>query len=295
MARIAFLGIGNMGLGMARRLIDAGHALTVWNRTPVKAKPLADAGARVAASPRDAAEGAEAVFSMVADDNASRAVWLGPKGSTGDGVLSAKTAPNAFAIECSTLSHDFVLDLAKQVRAKGLRYIDCPVTGVPAMAAKGELVLLVGADKAELAAAEPLLKPLCTEIIHFGAVGTGTVYKLLGNTMGAVQIAALAEGLLIAEAAGLDLKTVDYAISKGAMASRQVVRNSGFMTRGVHEPRTFAGALRHKDAQCGLALAKKLGVNVPIYEAGTRAFTRQIEVGLGDENESRVIDAMRRK
>ncbi|MCK6451627.1 MAG: NAD(P)-dependent oxidoreductase [Alphaproteobacteria bacterium] len=290
MAKVAFLGIGNMGLGMARRLTDAGHRLSVWNRTAAKAKPLADAGARVAASPREAAEGAEAVFGMVADDNASRAVWLGK-----DGALSAKTAPRAFAIECSTLSHDFVLELAKQVQAKGLRYIDCPVTGVPAMAAKGELMLLVGADKAELAAAEPLLKPLCTEIIHFGAIGTGTVYKLLGNTMGAVQIAALAEGLLIAEAAGLDMKTVDYAISKGAMASRQVVRNAGFMTKGVHEPRTFSGALRHKDAQCGLALAKKLGVRVPIYEAGTAAFTRQIQAGLGDENESRVIDAMRGK
>jgi len=290
MAKVGFLGLGNMGLGMARRLIDAGHSLTVWNRTPAKAKPLADAGARIAASPREAAEGAEAVFGMVADDNASRAVWLGK-----DGALAAKTAPNAFAIECSTLSHDFVLELAPQVRAKGMRYIDCPVTGVPAMAAKGELVLLVGADKAELAAAEPFLKPLSIEIIHFGAVGTGTVYKLLGNTMGAVQIAALAEGLLIAEAAGLDLKTVDYAISKGAMASRQVVRNSGFMTKGLHEPKTFSGALRHKDARCGLALAKKLGVAVPIYQAGTEAFTRQIDAGLGDENESRVIDAMRKK
>lgn len=289
MAKVAFLGIGSMGLGMARRLIDAGHQVTAWNRTAGRTKPLQDAGARVAATPREAAEGAEAVFSMVADDNAARAVWLGK-----DGALAAKTAPNAFAIECSTLSHDFVLDLAQQVQAKGLRYIDCPVTGVPAMAAKGELMLLVGADKADLDAAAPFLKPISTEIVHFGKIGNGTVYKLLGNTMGAVQIAALAEGLLIAEAAGLDMRTVDYAISKGAMASRQVVRNSGFMTKRQHEPKTFSGALRHKDAQCGLALARKLGVKVPIYEAGTAAFTQQIKAGLGDENESRVIDALRK-
>lgn len=290
MARIGFLGAGNMAQGMVRRLIGAGHALTVYNRSPAKLKPLLDAGARAAATPRGAAEGADAVFGMVADDPASRAVWLGR-----DGALAAKTAPRAFAVECSTLSRDWMIELAGAAKAKGLRFIDCPVTGLPDAAAAGKLVLLVGADKADLEAAKSLLAPLNAEIIHFGPVGAGTTYKLIVNTMGAVQISAVAEAMLTAEAAGLDLKTVDHALSTGAGASRQVIRVSGFMSRGVHEPATFSGRLRLKDASYGLAMAKKLGVDAKVGQAAVAAFTRQVEAGLGDANESRVIDALRKK
>lgn len=290
MARIGFLGAGNMAQGMVRRLIGAGHALNVYNRSPAKLKPLVDAGAKPAATPRQAAEGADAVFAMVADDPASRAVWLGP-----DGALAAKTAPGTFVVECSTLSRDWVMELAGAAKAEGLRFIDCPVTGLPDMAAQGKLVLLVGADKADLEAAKPLLQPLNSEIIHFGPVGAGTAYKLIVNTMGAVQIAAVAEALLVAEAAGLDLKTVDHALSTGAGASRQVIRNSGLMSRGVHEPATFSGKLRLKDASYGLALARKLGVNVGVCTAAVAAFQKSVDVGMGDANESRVIDALRAK
>ena len=290
MAKIGFLGAGNMAQGMVRRLIGAGHAISVYNRSPAKLRPLVDAGAKPAATPRQAAEGADAVFAMVADDPASRAVWLG-----GDGALSAKTSPGAFAVECSTLSRDWVMELAGAAKAKGLRFIDCPVTGLPDVAAQGKLVLLVGADKADLEAAKPLLQPLNSEIIHFGPVGAGTAYKLIVNTMGAVQIAAVAEALLVAEAAGLDLKTVDHALATGAGASRQVIRVSGLMSKGVHEPATFSGKLRLKDASYGLAMAKKLGVNVSVGAAAVAAFQKSVDVGLGDANESRVIDALRAK
>ncbi len=290
MATIAFLGAGNMAQGMIRRLLGAGHALGVYNRSPAKLKPLLDAGAKAAATPRQAAEGASAVFSMVADDPASRAVWLGA-----DGALAAKTAHGAFAVECSTLSRDWVVELAGKATAKGLRFIDCPVTGLPDDAAAGKLVLLVGAGKADLDAARPLLAPLHAEIIHFGPAGAGTTYKLIVNTMGAVQIAAVAEALLTAEAAGLDLKTVDHAISTGAGASRQVIRVSGLMSRGVHEPVTFSGKLRLKDASYGLAMAKKLGANAAVGAAAVAAFQKSVDAGLGDANESRVIDALRAK
>lgn len=290
MARIGFLGAGNMAQGMVRRLIGAGHTLSVYNRTPAKLKPLLEAGAKAAATPRQAAEGADAVFSIVADDPASRAVWLGP-----DGALAAKTAPGAFAVESSTLTRDWMIELAGAAKAKGMRFIDCPVTGLPDVAAAGKLVLLVGADKADLEAAKPLLQPLNAEIIHFGPVGSGTAYKLIVNTMGAVQISAVAEAMLVAEAAGLDLKTVDHALSTGAGASRQVIRVSKMMSLGVHEPYTFSGALRLKDASYGLAMAKKLGVDVKVGQAAVNAFTRQVEVGLGDKNESQVIDGLRKK
>jgi len=290
MMRIAFLGAGNMGRGMIGRLLGAGHSVSIYNRTPAKARDLEAAGANAAPTPREAAEGAEAVFSMVGDDAASRAVWLGP-----DGALAARHAPGAFAIECSTLSYDWVPELARAAKAKGLRYIDCPVTGLPDAAAAGKLTLFVGAEKPDLAAARPLLAPLCSEIIHFGPVGAGTAYKLIVNLMGAVQIAGAAEALLVAEAAGLDLAQVAYAISKGQAASPQVVRHSARMSRAEHEPVAFSGALRLKDARYGVAMALKLGASPALGQAAADAFQRLVDSGLGDANESRVIDALRKK
>src|SRR4051794_5293097 len=151
MARIAFIGLGRMGTGMCGRLLEAGHDVTVSNRTHVKAEPLVARGARWAATPREAADDADAAFVMVSDDAASRSVWLGP-----DGVLAAGLRPGAFAVECSTLSFDWVRALAAEVRSRGLRYVDAPVTGLPEAAAAGRLTLLLGGDAADLAVAEPL-------------------------------------------------------------------------------------------------------------------------------------------
>jgi len=137
--RVAFIGLGRMGLGMAGRLLDAGHDVAVYNRTAGKAAPLTARGARLAESPRAAADGADAVVSMVADDAASRSMWLGDEGAL------AGPATNALVIECSTLSYDWVEELAGAATARGLRYIDCPVTGLPDVAARGAVTLLVGA------------------------------------------------------------------------------------------------------------------------------------------------------
>ena len=126
MARIAFVGTGRMGRGMAGRLLAAGHDVVLHNRTHDKASALVGAGAQWADSPAEAAAGADAVFVMVSDDEASRTVWQGP-----GGVLSGDVQPGAFAIDCSTLSHDWVMELSAAAVARGLRYLDCPVTGLP--------------------------------------------------------------------------------------------------------------------------------------------------------------------
>ena len=123
MAEIAFLGTGNMGAGMAARLLAAGHAVTVYNRTAEKTAPLTRAGARVAETPRNAAHGAEAVFAMVGDDESAQAVWMGE-----DGALAATTAANALAIECSTLSHDWVLAFAPQAEGSSASRIAASTT-----------------------------------------------------------------------------------------------------------------------------------------------------------------------
>ena len=289
MAVLAFLGTGNMGVAMAGRLLDAGHEVRVYNRTPEKAAPLAQQGATVAATPKDAAAGAEAVFAMLSDDEASRAVWLGQTGA-----LVAAVADNALVIECSTLSHDWVLELAETARGKGLRYIDCPVTGIPANAEAGGLTLLVGADEGDLAAAWPLLEPLSKGIIHFGDVGAGTAYKLMVNLMGAVQIAGAAEGMLIAEKAGLDAAAVADALAKGAAASPQVIRTTKHMAEGGHDENiTFPGKLRLKDVLYALRLADKLGQETPFGDTARKAFQRLADAGLDGLNETKIIDVLR--
>jgi 3-hydroxyisobutyrate dehydrogenase len=289
MARLAFLGLGNMGRAMAARLLDAGHELAVYNRTPAKADVLRQRGATVAATPRAAVAGAEAIFAMVGDDEASRQIWLGT-----DGALAGDVRPGAFAVECSTLSRDWVLELSQAATQRGLRYVDCPVTGLPEAAAAGRLTLLVGAAIDDLAAAEPLLRPLCREIVRFGAVGTGTTYKLIVNLMGAVQIAATAEALLVAEKAGLDLGQVVEALAKGQAASPQVVRNSGRMLRGDHDRDiVFSGRLRLKDAGYGVRLARAVGVDARLGRTATEGFQRLVDLGLGELNESKIVDALR--
>ncbi len=291
MAKIAFLGLGNMGIGMAGRLLAAGHEVTVWNRTRSRGDALEADGAMVADTPRTAAEGADAVFVMVGDDVASRAVWLGD-----DGILAADLADEAFAVECSTLSRQWVMDLSAQATARGLHYIDAPVTGLPPAAAAGELVLLVGADTGDLDAARPLLAPLNQQIFHFGPVGAGTAYKLMINLMGAVQIAAAAEGLVIAEQAGLDLDQVRQAIEIGQAASPQVVRNVARMVAEHHDTDiTFSGRLRLKDVNYGVQLARDLGVDARFGQVAERAYDELIEMGAGDVNESKVMDAQREK
>jgi 3-hydroxyisobutyrate dehydrogenase len=285
--RVAFLGLGRMGSGMASCLIRAGHEVSVFNRNIEKARAVK--GARVCTSAREAASGAEAIVTMTANDESSRAVW-----TAADGVLAADIAANAFAIECSTLSYDWVKRLSSEVASCGLRYIDAPVTGLPAAAAAGELTLLVGASAQDLEAARPLLAAFSNRIFHFGAVGTGTAYKLTINMMGAVQIAAAAEGMAMAERAGLDLRVVADAIATSQAASPQVVRNTRRMAEDEHNQNVaFTPVLRLKDVDYALQLARQLNLATPFGEVARMAFQQLIHRGHADSNESKVFEVAR--
>jgi len=289
MKRIAFLGLGRMGASMASRLLARGYELNVYNRTRERAKALVDAGAKLAATPRAACEGADAVVSMTADDVSSKAMWLGD-----DGALAAKLGPGTLAIECSTVSHAWVLELARLASQRGCRYIDAPVTGLPAAAAAGELTLLVGARDDDLEAAKPLLDALSNRVLHFGAVGTGTAYKLAVNLIGAVQIASAAEGLALAERAGLDPRLVVDAIATGQAASPQVVRNTRRMVEGEFKRDVpFTPVLRLKDIDYALQLADALGIAAPFGAAARDAFARLIALGATTDHEARVIEVFR--
>jgi 3-hydroxyisobutyrate dehydrogenase-like beta-hydroxyacid dehydrogenase len=273
---------------MAGRYLDAGFKVAVWNRSKAKAEDLIARGARWAASPADAADAADAVVTMVADDAASSAVWLGKDGA-------AETAKaGALAIECSTVSYGHALDLARELRERGLVYIDSPVTGLPDAAASGKLTLLVGAEPADLERARTYLAPLSIKIRHFGAVGNGTVYKLINNLMGAIQIAGIAEGLAIAEQAGLDMKLVLEAIETGVAASPQVIRHSKRMVARNFSGATFTAALRHKDAAYAVALAESLLSDIPLMgRAAVQAYDRA-KAYAPDDDEGKMIEIVSR-
>jgi len=288
MGHVAFIGLGRMGHGMAGRYLDAGLRLAVWNRSKQKAEDLIARGAQWATSPEDAAIDADAVVTMVADDEASRSVWLGKNGA------AATMKAGTLAIECSTISYAHALDLSRELDNRGLVYIDCPVTGLPDAAASGKLTLLVGADPADLEKARPFLEPLSSTIRHFGAVGTGTVYKLINNLMGAIQIAGIAEGLAIAEQAGLDMKLVLEAIEGGVAASPQVIRHSRRMAARNFAGATFTAALRHKDAAYAVALAESLLSSEPLIgRAAVEAYARA-KAAAPDDDEAKMIEIVSR-
>jgi len=288
MTKVGFIGLGRMGHGMAGRYLDAGFAVAVWNRSKAKAEDLIARGARWASSPADAADRADAVVTMVADDEASRAVWLGKDGA------AATMKAGSLAIECSTVSHQHALDMARELRSRGLIYIDCPVTGLPQAAAAGKLTLLVGADAADLDSAKPYLAPIGDVIRHFGAVGTGTVFKLINNLMGAVQIASLAEGIAMAEQAGLDMNLVAEALATGAVASPQVIRHSKRMVARDFSGASFTASLRHKDAAYAVKLAESLLADAPLVgHAAVEAYARA-KAEMPDDDEGRMIEIVSR-
>jgi 3-hydroxyisobutyrate dehydrogenase len=288
MTTVAFIGLGRMGHGMAGRYLDAGFAVALWNRSKPKAEDLIARGARWASSPADAAIEADAIVTMVADDEASRAVWLGKDGA------ATRAKAGAIAIECSTVSYNHALDLARELRRRGLIYIDSPVTGLPDAAAGGKLTLLVGAESGDLELARPFLGPLSTTVRHFGAVGSGTVYKLINNLMGAIQIAGVAEGLAIAEQAGLDMKLVLEAIETGVAASPQVIRHSRRMVARDFSGATFTAALRHKDTDYAVALAESLLSDAPLMgRAAVQAYSRA-KAYAADDDEGKMIEIVSR-
>lgn len=288
---IGFLGAGRMASAMIERLLSKGYRVQVWNRSRAKIDPLIDLGANTCATPAMAAKNADAVISFMADDDAVRRVWLGADGS--DGALSAMPA-GAIAIECSTLSHGFVKDLAKTVTNAGCLYLDAPVTAVPKQVKAGETIFLIGAEDAALQKARPILEAVSQQIIHFGPVGTGTVYKLMNNLLGAVHIAAAAELVAVAQKAGLDGELVAKTFATGPLASGPALMTMPGMMSGSHnEGIHFTTALRAKDAGYAMLLAKEYGLPLPVGLAAHDVFETATKQGFGDLAQSAVIETLK--
>ncbi len=288
MTKIACIGLGIMGAGMARNLLEAGYDLAVYNRTVAKAQPLVRAGATLATTPREAAMEADVIITIVGDDDSSRKVWLGE-----DGVLAGRPNPNALAIESTTVSLGWVRELHHTVTRAGLRFIDCPVTGGRRGAESGTLTLLVGAEADTLDAARPILESYSQEIIHFGPPETGTAYKLVVNLMGSVQMAALAEGLLLAEKAGLDMERVVEGLTSGAVASPLVKGWAARTTQREYDEVNFSAKWMHKDADYGLKMAREVGQPMPLSAVSPQLYQLAINQGLGEKNFSAIAEALR--
>ena len=272
--RVALLGLGAMGSRMAARLVAAGHDLTVWNRDAAAAEPLRAAGARVAASPRAAADGAEIVLAMLRDDPASEAVWTDPAAGALGGM-----APGALAVECSTLTIRWVRRLAALAEARGIAFLDAPVLGSRPQAEDAALIFLVGGAAAAVERAAPVLDALGRARHHLGGHGAGAAAKLAANALFAVQVAALAEALGLLREAGVETARAVAALAATPVFSAAAQGAARGMLSGSHAPQ-FPVALVLKDLSC----VAGVGAPAPMAAAAAAVMVAAAERGWGGEN-----------
>jgi 3-hydroxyisobutyrate dehydrogenase len=284
--RVALIGLGLMGSGMARRLLAAGFPLAVYNRTASRVAPLAAEGAQAATSPREAAAGAAVAISMVADDAAARAVWLGERGAL-DGL-----ARGSVIVECSTVTPSWIDELARAAAAKGCEVLDAPVTGSRTHAASGELLFLVGGSPAALETARPVLATMARGIVHVGARGGGALLKLVNNFLCGVQAASLAEALGVIERSGLDRAQALEVLTTGAPGSPLVKTLSARMTAGDYTPH-FLLRLMAKDMSYALAEGRRYDVSLSTAAAALKLFEQAITAGHGEQDFSAVVEPLR--
>lgn len=279
MAKIAVLGLGAMGTRMVRRLVVAGHQVTVWNRTRQVADAIQDV--LVAASPKLAADGAEVVISMVRDDGASRAVWLDAE----TGAL-AGMKPGAIAIESSTLTPAWVKEWAQAANIAGVAAIEAPVSGSRPQAEAGQLVYFLGGASNDIVRAKSFLAPLGTVFHHVGPIGAAAVVKLVTNTLLAVQVGAWAELLPLMRREGLDLDGALQALSTTSSWAPVAGYLVSLMRTGNHAPQ-FPIDLIAKDMGYVVSMAK--AGDLPLAEVLEQRFHAASEAGLGQQNMTALV------
>jgi len=289
MNSIAFLGVGTMGAGMAGRLLDAGFTVIVWNRHRDRTNPFVARGARAADSPKAAASGADLVIAMVADDAASRTVWLGP-----DGAL-AGAARGTVLIESSTLSPAWIGELAGHAAQAGCELLDAPVTGSRTHAASGDLLFLVGGPAAALERVRPALTAMGSRgIVHLGPTGSGARLKLINNFVCGVQAAALAEAVTLIERLGLDPAQAFPVLSDGAPGS-PLVKGVGQRMLKHDYAVNFALALMHKDLSYAIAEGARAGVPLRTAETARAMFGDAVAAKLADADFAAVVEPLRQR
>ncbi len=288
-ARVAFLGLGIMGAPMAANLARAGFEVVTWNRTVDKAETLAadHESVTVADSPADAAAAAGTVISMVPDTPEVEAVLLGEGGAV-EGLPEG-----GLAIDMSTIAPTHSRSIADRLTEKGIAFLDAPVTGSRPKAEDATLTIMVGGPESAFERARPLFDAMGELVVHAGPQGHGSMVKLINNTLAAINAAALAEGLTLARAAGLDTDRALAVVASGSGDSAMVSLKAGPMLAGDLEP-LFKLEHMLKDMRHCLAAAKALGIDLRLAGSAERLYAEADEKGLGGRDFAAVIEAVDR-
>jgi 3-hydroxyisobutyrate dehydrogenase-like beta-hydroxyacid dehydrogenase len=257
--RVGFAGLGAMGAGIARRLLDAGHEVVVWNRTRERAQPLLDAGMAWADTPRELAASVDVLFTMLTDTAAIEATAGGP-----DGGLAGLSDGKVWA-DISTIAPDASVALAERVRATGASFLDCPVSGSPATLAAGEMSVMVGGDRAAFEHIAGVLHAIGPKVTYIGPNGQAILTKVAINLALVVSVTALAEGVALVEKAGVDRGAVVDAMLKSVIASPVIGYRAPLL---LDDADVFANVeLQQKDLVLAQELARRLGMAVPTCAA----------------------------
>lgn len=277
---IAFLGTGLMGAPMVRRLLGAGHAVTVWNRAPDKARALGADGARVADDPVAAVRGAGVVFTMLSDGPAVAQVLF-------DRGVATAIAQGGVVIDTSSIAPDQARAHAQRLAGLGVDHVDCPVSGGVVGAEEGSLALMAGGDAAVIARIAPVMAPL-GRLTHVGPSGAGQVCKLANQQIVAVTIGAVAEAMMLVEAGGADRARFRDAIRGGFAESRILELHGGRMVRRDFAPGGLS-RLQLKDLNSVADLAAAQGLTLPLTQAVRAAFADFVAAGQGEVDHSGLL------
>lgn len=277
--RIGVAGVGRMGAAIALRLMETGHALTVWNRSAEKTKPLANIGAQVAKSPAELASAVEAVITILTNSAAMADVYDGAAG------LLAGDIEGKLIIEMSTVQPHEEVALAEKVRARGVVFVECPVGGTVGPARQGKLLGVAGGTKEDFARAKPLLEQMCRRVEHVGPVGAGSSMKLALNLPLMVYYQALGESILLCRHLGLDNKWLMEFLSDTSGAPN-MLKTRGLAIASALDGNDIGAAnfdvdLICKDLRTMLAEAGKRGATLPVAQQTLSIYDKAVADGWG--------------
>jgi 3-hydroxyisobutyrate dehydrogenase-like beta-hydroxyacid dehydrogenase len=287
MATVGFIGLGAMGSRMAKRLLDSGRGVVGYNRTPEKARTLVAAGLTLAKSPRAVAEATDAVFSMVTDNVALRAIGLGP-----DGVV-AGLRPGAVWVEMSTVSPAVTRELGQAVAARGAALIDAPVSGSPVTLEAGQLSFMVGGDLAALEKVREHVLAIGPTITHVGELGLAVTMKIATNLNLAVQMLAFCEAVALAEKAGIERERAVEVLLKSVIAS-PMIKYRGPFVLGMPAEALFDVDMSKKDLGLALEMGRTLGVPLPSVALVDQLLSAARGLDLADYDFAVVFDVIAR-
>ena len=283
---VAFLGLGTMGGAMAANLARAGFPVTAWNRTPGRASELGELGVSIAATPADAAAASDIVVVCVSDTPDVEAVLFGDHG------VVAGARPGTLVIDCSTIAPSGAWTFASRLRERGLAMIDAPVSGGSEGARNATLTIFVGGDAADVERARPVLAALGRTITHVGPIGAGQAVKAVNQVILAGAYLGVAEGIVLAIKAGLDVEQVVEALGGGAAQSWVLANRSGRMIENDY-PLGFKVALHRKDLAIALELAAQLGAVLPVSALAAQLESGLIAGGHADDDMSALARSIR--